>query len=106
MGHRPKRQRGQPAPQTLIDEVKGLLNEQGKAGAESDLGVNCRTLAWLVAGLPVLDGTVALVRQRIAELRKKTELTVSPEPMARPAPRRLALVPATKPAADHEAERG
>jgi hypothetical protein len=67
-----KRKRGYPAPAALRAEVQALLDTPGfDPGIE--LHVDKRRLVWLAAGQPVLDGTVALVRQRIREWREDRE---------------------------------
>jgi hypothetical protein len=75
-----------PAPGTLRDEVRALLESHGASGLERELNIPRRTLACLAAGLPVLEGTVALVRQRIREWREDAAEEASPE-------KRLRLVP-------------
>jgi hypothetical protein len=52
--------------------VAALIERLGSAraaAAELGDGVNARSLTWLVAGQHVLPGTVALVRERLRELR-------------------------------------
>jgi hypothetical protein len=50
----------------VISYVQTMTKRDGLVTASAAIGINRNTLLSIVAGLPVLAGTVALVRQHMA----------------------------------------
>jgi hypothetical protein len=64
----PRRAKGTPLPPIERARARQLLRKLGEAGAAAALGVDRRTLARCLAGLPLYAGTRALVQQRLQKL--------------------------------------
>lgn len=55
-------------PRRKLDRIIELTRRDGAQAAAAALGLETKTLAYLLADLPVRDGTVALVCQRLDEM--------------------------------------
>jgi FixJ family two-component response regulator len=58
---------GTPLPERERQAIRRLVAERGERQAGIDLQVAAATLARAVAGLPMARGTLALMRERLAE---------------------------------------
>jgi len=54
-------------PPDLQREIAALIGEVGARAASRDLGVHREQLISIAANVPVLEGTIALVSQRLRE---------------------------------------
>jgi hypothetical protein len=57
--------KGAPAPRDVQDAVRSLVDRLGGVVAAERLGIRGATLARILAGLPVIEGTIALVRGKL-----------------------------------------
>jgi hypothetical protein len=64
------RPRGEPLPEIDRERVRLLVEQRGEGATAEALGIERRTVARCLAGLPLYPGTRALVRERLAELRE------------------------------------
>jgi hypothetical protein len=78
--------RGSRADGSLRAGLQRLIDERGLAAAAKDLFVSASTLARVVAGAAVLDGTAELFRSRLSELEEDAA-NVLPRSPTRPASR-------------------
>lgn len=59
--------RGTPASADLRDRAQALVEEHGERLAAKMLKINRGTLARVLGGLPVQEGTMSLLRERFGE---------------------------------------
>lgn len=59
--------RGEPAPTAQRNEVKRLVKDRGARATALHLGLNPHTVIRICAGQPVLPGTLALLREKLAD---------------------------------------
>lgn len=62
-----QRRRGQVAPGEVRGPIAALLADLGPRGAVRRMRMHREQLIAIAAGVPVLEGTIALARERLAE---------------------------------------
>ncbi len=60
-----KRRRGANVDEAERARIRLLVEERGERGAAEELGLDHRTVARALAGLPVYPGTRSLIRERL-----------------------------------------
>lgn len=55
------------APQALRDQLQDIVNKHGRARAAQFLGVSSPTLKNVLLGGAVMSGTLAILREKLAE---------------------------------------
>ena len=65
MSQRTRGAQGQPAPQEIRDALSALIEQRGETEIVRRCGIGRHTLARVVGGLPVRQGTVELLRVRL-----------------------------------------
>lgn len=61
--------RTRPVPPDLVDLVRDVVSRRGLRGAANVLGLSRATLTAVMAGLPAMAGTVAILR--LAQQRRE-----------------------------------